>query len=94
MVVEWGRHFKEGRTEEERRQYADAPDQPTLLLSGPFGRLRVSPPPEAVKVLGDDLDPLLDALARQAISRLPWPITPEDRLNFLDEATRQLARPR
>ena len=82
-------------TEVEQEQYADAPEQPTLLIFGPFGRLRIFPPPEVVKALGNDLDPLFDALAGQVISRLPWPIAEEDRLNFLnDPATRQLARPR
>ena len=82
ITVEWGKPFPTALTDEQRRQYADAPDQPTLIVAGPFGKLRVFPPPAVVKVLGNDLEPLLAGLASHEIDRLPWRVEVEDSMNF------------
>jgi hypothetical protein len=44
--------------------------------------LRVFPPPNVVKLLGNDLAPLLAGLASNEIDRLPWPVEEEDDTRF------------
>lgn len=83
IAVEWGKPMPpEDQTDEERRQYINAPDQPTLIVSGPFGKLRVFPPPAVVKAIGDDLEPLLVGLANHELDRLPWPFEVDDSFRF------------
>jgi len=78
ISVEWGKPSPaDDMTDEERRRYVLAPDEPSLLVSGSFGKLRVFPPPAAVKVFANNLEPLALGLASHEIDRLPWGVEEE-----------------
>jgi hypothetical protein len=82
ITVEWGQSIRDDLTAEERAQYASASGQPTLVIAGPPGKLRVFLPAAVAKVLGNDLEPLLAGLASHEMDRLPWRVEVEDSMNF------------
>lgn len=82
LRIEWGKppepYISTVLTDEEQEQldtYAALPPQPTLLLTGPAGRLRIFIPDDFVEALPDgNFDALLFALFSRQIDRLPWPL--------------------
>lgn len=81
ITVEWGQSLREDFTDEERVQYS-CDDQPTLIVAGTAGKLRVFLPSAVVKVLGNDLVPLVAGVASHEIDRLPWRFEVADDMNF------------
>lgn len=81
IAVEWATPLPpkplDELTDEERREFAKVAntEQPTLLVSGPFGRLRLFPPPVVLQALGQagNVEALALAVAAHQIDRLPWP---------------------